>query len=333
MHLCFRKLTVAVLFVAALAASFSMMAPPRSSADTLSTAIIGLFPKDLGELAYVDLKAARQFSWFSQLRDQVLPPRFRQFEQFLASAGVDPSTQVEELAWGFVGSTDSQAEQIVGVALGQFNPAATEQTFKTQKLPVIKDHGFNLYPFGSGTGGGDILFLFIDNNTAAFGQRQALDELLDVRKGLADSVLHNDTLAPLISDANGSGLFWAAMNRQYTQIALKQLLPQADQFPQATQIVNRVQAMFVNIHADGGVDTRFQAVCASPDDANVMAAALQAAVMYRKYQATQAANQDLANALDGIKITAAGQRLKIEAPITQDQLVSMLKNGTFAVKM
>jgi hypothetical protein len=323
-----------ILFLAGmvLAAAFTAMIPRRSHADTLSTAIIALFPKDTGEFAYADLKSARKFPWFAQLRDQVLPARFRQFEQFLTTAGVDPNSQVEELAWAFIPGTDTTSEQMVGVALGAFNPPATEQTFKQRKLPVVDERGFHLYA-SSGTDASDIMFMFIDANTAAFGQRTALEHLLDVRAGLTENVTHNETLGPLITEANGSGLFWAAMNRGYTQLTLKQLLPQeASQFPQAAKIVDRIQSMFLNIHAESGIDTHFHAVCASPDDANVLAAALQAGVLYRKYQATQT-NPDLANALDEVKITAAGDRLTIEAPVSEDQITALLKKGTFAVKM
>ena len=38
--------------------------------------------------------------WFPALQEQMLPERFRQFEKFLASAGVDPNTQVDELVVG-----------------------------------------------------------------------------------------------------------------------------------------------------------------------------------------------------------------------------------------
>ena len=93
------------------------------SADTTTTPdILGLFPKDSGELAYADLKEARQFPWFNQLKEQMLPPKFREFESFLSSAGIDPNSQVTELAWALVsksttdgsGGSVPSADQIVG---------------------------------------------------------------------------------------------------------------------------------------------------------------------------------------------------------------------------
>src|ERR1700746_1196446 len=82
-----------------------------SRAQSLGPDAIALFPKNVGEFAYANLKQARSQKWFPQLQEQMLPERFKQFEKFLASAGVDPNSQVEELAWGLVaeGVTDKTA--------------------------------------------------------------------------------------------------------------------------------------------------------------------------------------------------------------------------------
>src|SRR6202167_2868761 len=81
-------LTVAVLLAYALS--------PTVRAGSLSTEVVGMFPRNAGEVAYVDLRQARQLTWFSQLQEQMLPERFRQFQRFLASAGVDADSQVDE---------------------------------------------------------------------------------------------------------------------------------------------------------------------------------------------------------------------------------------------
>lgn len=313
-----------------LAAGIAM--PQRASAGTLSTSITGMFPKQVGEFAYADLKSARKYPWFQQLREQLLPSRFRQFEQFLASAGVDPNSQVDELAWGAIASPKGGGEQIVGVALGSFNPSSSEDRFKQRKLPMFDVHGYHLYAFGSGTGPNDILFMFIDSNTAAFGHRSALEQLIDVRTGISESLLTNDRLFPLINEANGTGIIWAVLNQKYTHLAVQQLLPQANQFPQAAEIIGRLQAMTINIEADSGVDAHFQAVCSSTDDANLLAAALQAGLLYRRYQEAQT-HPDLASALDQVRVQPSGDRLKIEAPVSQDQLLSLIHTRAFAVPM
>src|SRR5262252_8106810 len=91
-----RRVAAAAVFVL-LAATAKPAKAGGVGADT-----IALFPKETGELAYADLKKARTMKWFPALQEQMLPERFRQFEKFLASAGVDPNTQVDELVWGLV---------------------------------------------------------------------------------------------------------------------------------------------------------------------------------------------------------------------------------------
>jgi hypothetical protein len=320
---------ISALLAFALVFGVVSVAPTRTSAGTLSTAIIGMFPKSVGEFAYADLKAARKFPWFSQLYGQVLPPKFRQFEQFLGSSGVDPNSQVEEIAWANVtsGSTDA----VVGIALGQFDPATVETKLKAQKVPSFEVQGYHLYAFGSGAAAGDILFVFFDSSTAAFGNRTVLEHLINVRMGGEETLL-TGKLFPLISEANGNGIIWAVLDKDHTHLAMQQLVPQAAQFPQAAAIIGRLHAMIININADSGVDAHFQAVCDSVDDANLLGAAMQAGIMYRRYQEAQG-NPSLAKTLDQVKVTPTGDRLKIEAPVSQEELLSLIQTKAFAAPM
>jgi hypothetical protein len=305
---------------------------PRAYAGNLSTDIIGMFPKDVGEFAYADLRAARQHPWFTQLRDQLLPGNFRQFEQFLSTAGIDPNSQVDEMAWAAIAPGKDSGEQIVGVALGGFTPSASEERFKQQKLPYVEVHGYKLWAFGSGSGAGDILFFFLDSNTAAFGNKPALEKMIDVHYGGSESLLTNSELSPLIKDANGNGTVWAVLNKAYTHIAMQQLLPQASQFPQAAQIIDRLKAMEIHVQTSNGLDTQFQAVCSTVDDANTLAAALQAGVMMRRYQESQQ-HPEVAKALDGVSVSPTGDHIKVDIPITEDQLQTLIKNHAFATQM
>ena len=299
------------------------------AAGSLSTSVTGMFPKEVGEFAYADLKAARAFPWFSQLREQLLPSRFRQFEQFLTSAGVDPNAQVDEVAWASTSMVKGESEQVVGVALGTFNPSATEDRFKQQKLPMFDVHGYHVYAFGSGSGANDILFTFIDSNTAAFGQRAALEKMIDVRSGVAESLLTNDLMFPLINETNGTGLIWAVTDQSYTHLGVQQLLPQMAQFPQATVMLQRLRAMTISVSAENGIDAHFQTLCGSTDDANLLGAALQAGILYRRYQQAQS-QPELASALDQVRVSPAGDRLKIDIPLSQDQLMSLIRTHAFS---
>jgi len=307
-------------------------APQPSAAGSLSTSVIGMFPKEVGEFAYADLKTARKIPWFNALKEQLLPSHFRDFEKFLASTGVDPSTQVDELAWGAISATKTSGEEMVGVALGSFNPSSAEDRFKSQKLPMNDYHGYHMYAFGSGSGANDILFMFIDSNTAAFGSRSALQKLVDVRTGMTESLLSNDFIFPLINESNGNGVVWGVLDKGYAHLAMQQLLPEASQFAQAAPIMGRIKGMTIYVEADSGIDAHFSAVCGTTDDANLLAAGMQGALMMRRYQEAQG-HPDLAGALDHVLVAPSGDRLKIELPVTQDQLQSIIKSRALATTM
>ena len=315
--------------------------PGTSRAGSVGSDILGLFPKDAGEVAYADLKQARTFPWFSQLKQQMLPAKFREFEQFLTSAGVDPNTQVTELVWAMVPgkvSTDAKGgavpttEQIVGIALGQFQPSSAEAYFTAKKLPVIKIRTFSLFAFGGGSGPNDLFFFFIDSNTAAFGQRQELEKLIGVRFGEGQGLYANTDLSTLVNQANGTGTVWAVLNPAYTRLALQQLVPETSQFPAAAQLTSKIKAMTISIKGGSGVDAKFEAVCGSSEDANTFAALLTAGLMYRKYQVGNT-NPELGQLLDSTQVTPAGDRLNLSLSLTDDQMLSLIRKNTFAVSM
>jgi hypothetical protein len=341
-----RKIVATLFFTLVLACT----AATRAHAGTLGTDVIGMFPQNIGEFAYANLKEARSLSWFPQLKQQMLPARFKQFEQFLSAAGIDPNSQVEEVAWATVGPAPSASapngqanaaapqtpgpgsEQVLGVALGSFRPETAETYFKAQKLPVVKVRNFSLYAFGGGSGPADLFFFFLDSNTAAFGQRQQLERLIGIRAGEEQGLMTDSKMLPLINEANGSGVVWAVMNSAYAQLAMQQLAPEAAQFPQAQQLVSRLRALSLQIVAGSGVQARFQSVCATPDDANTFAALLQAGLLYKRYQ-LGTSNPDLAALLDSTRIAPAGDRLNVSLSLTDDQMLSLIRRNTFAVTM
>lgn len=332
--------TKKVLGIIALTA-LACMLPEKSLAGSLGSDIITLFPAETGELAYVDLKQARQFSWFPQLKEQMLPAKFREFEQFLSAAGVDPNTQVTELAWALVPNKPAAdakpgavptSEQIVGIALGQFNPAAAEAYFTSKKLPIVKVRTFSLFAFGGGNGPNDLFFFFLDSNTAAFGQRQQLEGLIGVRFGEQPGLYSNNDISALVNQANGGGTVWAVLNPAYTRLAMQQLVPEAAQFPAAAQLAAKLKAMTITIKAGSGVDARFEALCGSSDDANTFAALLQAGIMYRRYQ-VGSANPELSQLLENAQVAPSGDRLDLRLSLTDDQMAGLIRRNTFAIKM
>jgi hypothetical protein len=314
-----------------------------AKAGSLSADTIGLFPKDVGEFAYADLKKARTMRWYPALQEQMLPERFRQFEKFLASAGIDPNSQVDELAWGLVPESTAKAEdgkptdvpsseQIVGIALGNYNPSSTEAYFKQQKLPTSTKRGYTLFAFGSGAGPNDLFFFFIDSSKAAFGHRQLLEKLIEIRYGGEEGLLRNDKMYSLINEVNGSGIVWAVLDPGYTRLAMGQLAPEVQQFPEAAKLVNRMQSMIISATSSSGIEAKFQAVCALPEDANTLSQLMTAGLLLKKYQASKD-NPELGQLLDQANVSPSGERVVIRMSVTDDQMTALIRKNTFAIKM
>jgi len=343
-----KKCTVWTTRFAAVCALLALVAATAkpAKAGSLGADTIGLFPKEVGEFAYADLKKARTMKWYPALEQQMLPERFKQFEKFLASAGIDTNSQVDELTWGLIpqaalskdpsvvktaDSTAPSSEEILGIALGNFNPDSTEAYFKSQKLPTAKSHGYTLYAFGSGVGPDDLFFFFVDSNKAAFGHRQLLEQMISVRYGEEDSLLRNDKIFNLINEANGTGVVWAVLDQGYTKLAMSQLAPEVQQFPDAAKLVGRMTAMIISATADSGLAGKFQAVCGSTEDANTLSQLMTAGLMYKKYQTKD--NPDLGQLLDQANVTPSGDRVVIRMAVTDDQMTDLIKKNTFAFKM
>jgi hypothetical protein len=325
-----------------IAAALTLCNPAQ--AGRLGADKIGMFPKDVGEFGYADMKKARTLKWFPQLQEQVLPERFRQFEKFLAFTGNDPNSQVDEIAWALVAEGMSSktegagsdavpnGEQMVGIALGNFNQDSTASYFKKQKLPTSTFHGYTLYAFGTGTGATDLFFVFIDAGTAAYGHKSILEKMISVRFGDEDSLLRNDKFFSLINEANTGSSVWLVTNPAYTRLAIQQLAPEIEQFPEAAKLVTRMQNTIINIEAGSDLDAKVQAICGSTEDANTMGQLLQAGFLYKRYQA-QKDNPELAQLLDQVRVTPGGDRVTLRMSLSDDQMTSLIKHNTFSFKM
>ena len=327
-----------------------------AGAGSLSSSVLGMFPKNVGEIGYADLKTARQASWFAQFEGQVLPARFSHFERYLQSAGMDLNKQVEEIVWAVAsaaptppagasasggaaasGAPPAQPQkftgaEVVGIALGSFQPDVIDSFFKNQKLPTATVRGYTLYAFGSGVSPGDLYFFFLDSNTLAFGHREPLEALIGVRFGDEESFLENGALNDLVTEVNGEGTMWAALDKNYAQESIARMLPDVAQFPGAQPLLGRINGMTIAVQTDPSVDAQVTPHCATTEDALTLAQLLQAGLLYKRYQVSQY-NADMAKALDATSVSADGDHLKIRMQLSNELLQLLLQSNAFSFQM
>jgi len=121
-------------------------------------------------------------------------------------------------------------------------------------------------------------------------------------------------------------------NPAYTRLAIQQLAPEVQQFPEAAKLVARMQNSIINIDAGSSLEAKVQTICGSTEDANTLGQLLQAGFLYKRYQA-QKDNPDLAELLDQVRITPGGDRVTLRMSLSDDQMTSLIKRNTFAFKM
>ena len=329
-----QKMNLKLLFVAVIVLALFAWSS-EACAGALPTEVIGIFPPDVTEFAIADLQQARSLAWFPQLQRKVLPDQLRQFELFLASPGMDHDSRVEQLAWATVpGSSASQSPQgesdsqeTVIVALGQFSPDSTAAYFKARQRAVVNVRDHFLYPLNGGTGVGGTLVWFVDSTMAVLGERNELERVIGINDNEQPNLLSNRSLAAVISQANPHSVIWGVLNSSRANLEMQAILPGLAGFSQSQQLFSKVRAFTLEIDADHGTQSTFEAICASPDDANVFATLLQASLLYQASRADQP-NQDMTALLSQAKVAASTDRLDVTLALTNDQVVDLLqRNG------
>jgi hypothetical protein len=94
-----------------------------------------------------------------------------------------------------------------------------------------------------------------------------------------------------------------------------------------------MQGIMISVSADSDTDEvnmEFQAICNSTEDANLLNVAIQAGLLYQRYQLQESqANSDLASVLGQARVGPSGDRLRLNFSMSQAQLVSILLSHAF----
>ena len=316
------------------------VAPCLHATPSLDSSIIGMFPKNVGEITYADLSQARKFPWFAQFEQQVLPTRFLEFAQFLKSAGIDPDTQIDGVAWALASKATNQGgrDKIIPttgdwvcVATGRFDPETAQDFLEAHKIRAVEFLNYKMYASIAG-GAGDLFMMFVDSRTLAFGPRSLLERLIRVQGGEEEDLFENERLLPLINQANGNGIFWSVLDAAGARQTIHQLMPVVAQFAQASLLIHRMGAVMISVQGSGRMEANIRAVAGSPQDAIVLSQLAQAGLMLRQYQVTES-NPDMAQILGGVSIAPSGNQLNIWFTLTEDQLIALVQHNSFVMKM
>jgi len=290
-------------------------------AAQLSTDARGAIPHDVQQLVVIDYHAMQNSPAAMNLRNRVMPPELKQFDEALSHSGLNENHDVDELAFAlFRPGPGSDALQTVGVAQGQFDTQTILATFRKQKVKPAMVRANSVYPMAR-TG---MVLCFVDPSTMIFGDRDAVTKALDARDGLAASLLTNGPLMNAMQSVDSAPL-WSILDDKGTQTMMKQLLGEAGSVTDFDTVRKRLEASWYSMDFQHGVKFDLTIETGDTFAAATVSSLLSAAVMVRKMSASDAEKQ----ALNNTDIGSSSGNLTIHFATTDADFSSLLQSPLF----
>jgi hypothetical protein len=290
-------------------------------AAQLSTDARGAIPHDVQQLVVIDYHAMQNSSAAMNLRNRVMPPELKTFDEALSHSGLNENHDVEELAFALFRPTPgSDALQTVGIAQGQFDTQTILGNFRRQKVKATMVRTNTVYPMAH-TG---MVLCFVDPSTMLFGDRDGVNKALDARDGMSASMLTNSSMMSAMQSVDTNPL-WSILDDKGTQIVMKQLLGQAGSLTDFDTVRKRLEASWYAMDFQHGVRFDLTIETGDPFAAATVSSLLSAAVMVRKMSATDAEKQ----ALNNTDIGSSSGNLTVHFATTNTEFSGLLQSPLF----
>ncbi len=301
--------------------AFFLVAAASAPAAQLSTDARTAIPHDVQQLVAIDYHAMQNSTSAMDLRERVMPPGLKRFEDALHKSGLNENHDVEELAFALFRSK-SEGDQLdtVGIAQGQFSVQEIVANFRTQKLKATLVRTNRVYPLAK-TG---MVVCFVDPSTMVFGDSEAVTRALDARDGMAPSLVTNGPMMDAMNSVDSEPL-WSILDQKGTQTMMKQVLGEAGSLTDFETVQKRLQASWYGMDFQHGV--KFDLTISTGDSftAATISSLLSAALILRKMSGSDAEKQ----ALSATSLSSDSGRLSIHFATSDAQFSSLLQSPLF----
>jgi hypothetical protein len=290
-------------------------------AAQLSTDTRTAIPHDVQQLVVVDYRAMQNSSTAMELRDRVMPPDLKQFDEALKRSGLNENHDVDQLAFALFRPLDG-SDQVVtlGVAQGQFAVQDIVANFRKKGVKPTVVRTNRIYPMGK-TG---MVLCFVDESTMVFGGMDAVKASLDSRDGNVPSLLTNNTFMEAMRSVDSEPL-WSILDQKGTQTMMKQVLGEASSVADFDSVRKRLLVSWYSMNFQHGV--KFDLIVSTGDAfaAATVSSLLNAAVVYRKVSGSDTEKA----ALGDTDISSNSGRLAIHFAASDNDFNSLLKSQLF----
>jgi hypothetical protein len=287
-------------------------------AAPLPTSARSAIPKETQQIICVDYRTMKGSSIAMALKDRVLPPNLKDFEDALKGVGINPDKDVDTLVFVTFRSEKSGL-RMIGIAQGQFSAKKIIARFKVKKVTPVKYRLAQLYPAGTG-----MEMSFLDDFTMLFGDDAAIRNALDAHNGDAESVASNSELTDLINAAD-NGPVWSVLDQQGTQNMMHSALGDASAVADFDTVKKRLLGSRYALDFSNGVKFDLDVITADAMTATALSALVKAGMAYRRLTATGGDKL----AMDNLTADSDNNRLRVHFKANDNQFQSLLQSDFF----
>jgi hypothetical protein len=323
----FVKVSIAPMLLAA-----ATLAPAAQLSTDARTAV----PHEVQQLVVIDYRAMQNSTTAMNLRNRVMPPELKQFDEALTKSGLNDNNDVDQLAFAMFRTVDTAMEArrtgdkrnvqtaekmvTVGIAQGQFSLQDILANFRKKGIKPTLVRTNKVYPLPK-TG---MVLCFVDPSTMVFGDKDAVRKALDTRDGLSPSMLNNASMMDAMKTVDSEPL-WSILDDKGTQTMMKQVLGEAGSVADFDSVQKRLQASWYSMNFQHGV--KFDLTISTGDTftAATITSLLSAAVTLRKMSSADAEKQ----ALSGTSIASDAGKMSLHFATTDAVFDDLLRSPLF----
>ena len=278
-------------------------------------------PHDVQQLVVIDYRAMQNSNTAMELRDRVMPPELKQFDEAIRKSGLNDNHDVDQLAFAlFRTNASSDSLETVGIAQGQFDVAGITGSFRKSKVQAKLVRTNRVYPLAH-TG---MVLCFFDPSTMVFGSMEAVRVALDVRDGYAPGMLTNSSMIEAMQSVDSEPL-WSVLDKTGTQTMMKGVLGEAGSVADYESVRKRLDSSWYGMDFQHGV--KFNLTIATGDSfaAATVSSLLSAAIVYKKMSGDETEKAALA----ATDISSNSGQLSIHFATSDNDFNSLLKSSLF----
>ena len=292
-----------------------------ASASQLSTDARTAVPHEVQQLVVIDYRAMQNSTAAMDLRERVMPPDLKQFDEALRKSGLNDNHDVDQLAFAlFRPSATSEGLVTVGIAQGQFSMQDILANFKKNKVKPTILRTNKIDPLAK-TG---MVVCFVDASTMVFGSTDAVTKALDARDGNSPSLLTNPSMMEAMKTVDSDDL-WSILDEKGTQTMMRQVLGEAGSVTDFETVRKRLQASWYGMDFQHGVKFNLTISTGDTFAAATISSLLTAAVALRKVSGSDAEKQ----ALSDTTVASDAGNMSIRFAASDSEFNSLLHSPLF----